>query len=125
MMMILSPTDQSDYKDFIEKYATVFAKLIQYLDDKSLLIRNARYKGRKALRILMKHYLSKGKSNLKPFTTVITQKQKTLTFSEFKVCLRSYEETDHMCYSHPQMNPTIYFKWKPHLKKLNQGINLG
>ena len=34
--------------------------------------------------------------NFKLFTTVITQKKKTLTFSEFKVCLRSYEETDHV-----------------------------
>ena len=35
--------------------------------------------------------------NFKPFTMVITHK-KTLTFSEFKVCLRSYEETESMCY---------------------------
>ena len=59
--------------------------------------------------------------NFKPFTMVITQK-KTLTFSEFKVCLRSYEETDHMCY--PHMNLTIYHKWRPHFKRLTQGINL-
>ena len=32
--IILSPIDQSDM-DFIEKNATVFAELIQYLDDKS------------------------------------------------------------------------------------------
>ena len=36
-------------------------------------------------------------SNFKPFATVITQKKKCLTFSEFKVCLRSYEDTDRMC----------------------------
>ena len=35
--------------------------------------------------------------NFKHFTTVKTQKKKTLTFSEFKVCLRSYEETERMC----------------------------
>ena len=34
--------------------------------------------------------------NFKHFTTVITQKKKTLTFSEFKVCLRNYEETVHI-----------------------------
>ena len=32
--------------------------------------------------------------NFKPFTMVITQKKKTLTFSKFKICLRSYEETE-------------------------------
>ena len=36
--------------------------------------------------------------NFKPFTMVLTQKKKTLTFFEFKVCLRSYEETEHMYY---------------------------
>ena len=34
--IIMSPTDQSDNMDFVEKNATVFAKFIQYLDDKSL-----------------------------------------------------------------------------------------
>ena len=37
--------------------------------------------------------------NFKPFT--MTQK-KTLTFYEFKVCLRSNEETEHMCYPPPR-----------------------
>ena len=53
-----------------------------------------------------------------------SEKKKTLTFSEFKVCLRSYEETEHMCYPHP-MNLIIYYKWRPHLKRLTQGINPG
>ena len=150
--IILSPTDQNDDIDFIENNATVFAELIQYLDDKSLSleVRDARDNGRKALIILREHHLSKGKPkvisfyteltsmrrlesksitdyiirtesisntlkeaeevisdglliamvlkgfplNFKPFTTVITQKKKILTFSEFKVCLRSYEETE-------------------------------
>ena len=39
--------------------------------------------------------------NLKLFTTVIIQKKKTLTFSEFKGCLRSYEETVCTCYPTP------------------------
>ena len=34
---ILSPTDQSDDMDFVEKNATVFAGLIQYLDNKSVI----------------------------------------------------------------------------------------
>ena len=51
--VILSPTDQSDVMDVVEKNATVFTKLIQYLDDKilSLVIRDARDNGRKALTI--------------------------------------------------------------------------
>ena len=61
--ILLSPKDLSDDIDFIEKNATVFAKLIQYLDDKSLslVIRDAWDNGRKALTILREHYLSKGK----------------------------------------------------------------
>ena len=49
--------------DFIEKNATIFTKLIQYLDDKSLslVIRDTWDNGRKALTILREHYLSKGK----------------------------------------------------------------
>ena len=48
--------------DFIEKNATVFAKLIQYLDDKSLLVmRDVKDDGWKALGILS-NYLSKGNS---------------------------------------------------------------
>ena len=34
--IILSPTDQNDDLDFVEKNATVFTEFIQYLDDKSL-----------------------------------------------------------------------------------------
>ena len=142
--IILSPIDQSDDIDFVEKNATVFTKLIQYSDNKSLslVIRDTRDNGRKALTILREHYLSKGKPkvislyteltflrrlesesitdytirkenisntlkeagevrsgrpliamvfkrlppNFKTFTTVISQKKKTLTFSELKVC---------------------------------------
>ena len=42
--IILSSTDQSDEMDFVKKSVTVFAALIQYLDDKSLslVIRDAR-----------------------------------------------------------------------------------
>ena len=64
--IVLLPTDQSDDMDFIEKNETVFAELIQYLDDKnlSLVIRDARDIGRKALTILREHYLSKGKRKI-------------------------------------------------------------
>ena len=48
--IILSPTDKDDGMDFVEKNATIFAKLIQYLDNKSLslAIRDAWDNGRKA-----------------------------------------------------------------------------
>ena len=60
--VIQSPTDQSDDMDFIEKNVTVFAGLIQFLDDKSLslVIRDARDNGKKALTILREYYLLKG-----------------------------------------------------------------
>ena len=41
---------------------------------------------------------------------VIIQKKKTLTFSEFKVCLRSYEETEHLCYPPDESNNILQLK---------------
>ena len=72
--IILLPTDQSDDMDFVEKNATLFAELIQYLDDKSLslVIRDARDNERKDLTILREHYLSKGKLKVIPLYTVLT-----------------------------------------------------
>ena len=32
-----------------------------------------------------------------------------MTFSDFKVCLRIYEERKHMCYTPSLMNPTVYY----------------
>ena len=190
--IILSPTDQSDDIDLVEKNAIVFAELIQYLDNKSLslMIRDAWDNGTKALTILREHYLSKEKPkfislyteltslrrlesesitdyiirtenvynalkeagevisdrlliamvlkelplNFKPFTTVITQK-KTLTFSEFKVCLRSYKKTEGMCLTTPlpdesnnilQMK-TTFKKINPRnkLRVMSRGLPLG
>ena len=54
--------------------------------------------------------------DFKPFTTVITQKKKTLT--EFKVGLRSYEETDRMCYHPPNESKNI-LQMKTIFKKIN------
>ena len=55
--IILSPTDQSDDMDFVERNATIFAELIQDLDNKSLLliIRDAQDNRRKALTVLREH----------------------------------------------------------------------
>lgn len=130
------------------KNADAFAEMIQCLDDRSLslIIRDAKDDGRKALGILREHYKSKGKPRVitlytelttlkmgddervtdymlraetaatslksadenisdslliatteyRPFSTVITQKDKQVTFSEFKVSLRSFEETQKM-----------------------------
>ena len=69
-----SSTGQSDDLDFVGKNATVFAELIQDLDDKSLslVIRDAWDNGRKALTILREHYLSKGKPKVISLYTVLT-----------------------------------------------------
>ena len=135
-----------------EKNAEAFAKLVQCLDDRSLslVLQDAKDKGRDALKILREHYLSKRKPRIislyteltslkktdeesvtdyiicaetaatslksagetiseslliamvlkglpakfKPFSTVVTQKDKNQTFTEFKVALRSFEETE-------------------------------
>ena len=128
-----------------------FAELVQTLDDRSLslIIREAKDDGRKALKILQKHYLPKGKpriitlyteltsltkstsetvtdyiiraesyasslrdakevisdsllvamvikglpSSFESFTTVITQKEAAISFSDFKVSIRNFEDT--------------------------------
>ena len=57
--------------------------------------------------------------NFKHFIMVITQKKKTLTFSEFKVCLRSYEETEHMCYPIPLDESNNILQMKTTFKKIN------
>ncbi|KAL7637430.1 UNVERIFIED_CONTAM: hypothetical protein RMT77_012158 [Armadillidium vulgare] len=131
--------------------AKVFAELVLVLDDRSLslIIRDAKDDGKKALKILHDHYLGSSKprvialyteltslklgsdedvtdyilraetaatflksagetvsdslliamvlkglpSGYRTFSTVIIQKERPLTFSEFKVALRSFEET--------------------------------
>ncbi|KAL4005186.1 hypothetical protein ACER0C_004899 [Sarotherodon galilaeus] len=69
------------------KNGEAYAELVQCLDDKSLslVMRDARNNGRKALEILREHYAGKDK----PRVT-----NDTVTFSEFKTKLRSYESTE-------------------------------
>ena len=55
--------------------------------------------------------------NFKPLTMVITQKKETLTFSEFKICIRSYEETERMCSSPDESNNLLQMKTT--FKKIN------
>ena len=59
----------------------------------------------------------------KSFTTVIIQKKKTLTFSEFKICLRSYDEAEHMCYPPDESNNISQMKTT--FKNINPRKKLG
>ena len=135
-----------------DKNARVYAELVQLLDDTSLslVIRDAKDDGKKALEILREHYLGTSKpriislyteltsltksegenatdyliraekaatslknagetisdsllvamllkglpSSYKTFSTVVTQREKEWTFVEFKVQLRSFEESE-------------------------------
>ena len=135
-----------------EKNKIAFAELLQCLDDKSisLIMREAKDDGRKALVILRKHYLLRGKPRIialyteltslvkkpsetitdyiiraenassqldlaeekvseglliamvmkglpkefTPFTAVILQKDEKLTFQDFKVALRNFEDSN-------------------------------
>ena len=61
--------------------------------------------------------------NFKPFTTVITQKKKTLTFSESKICFRSYEEKEHMCYPPDEFNNILQMETT--FKNINPRNKLG
>ena len=65
--------------DFSEKNKTVFADLVQYLDDKSLslVIRDARDDGRKALKILREHYLGSSAPRLIAMYTELTSLKKS------------------------------------------------
>lgn len=134
------------------KLAEAFAELIQFLDDRSLMLvmRDCKDNGRKALEVLREHYQSSGKPRVmslyaelsglqlreeesitdymirgetaatslktagenitdsllvamilkglppefKTFATVVTQRDTELSFSEFKVALRSFEESE-------------------------------
>ena len=62
--------------------------------------------------------------NFKPFTMVITQKKKTLTFSEFKACLRSSKEAECMCYLSTDESNNI-LQMKTTFKKINPRNKLG
>ena len=129
-----------------------FSELVQFLDDRSLslILRDAKDDGRKAMKILRQHYAGHGSqrilslyttlttlqkqseesltdyilraetaaaavksagktvdddllvamvlkglpANFKPFVVVITQQEKVMSFPDFKIALRNYEEND-------------------------------
>lgn len=72
--IILCQDDQKEDDDFMEKNATVFAELIQFLDDRSLslIMREAKDNGRRALQIMQEHYFSKGKPKIIALYTELT-----------------------------------------------------
>ncbi|PIK39827.1 hypothetical protein BSL78_23335 [Apostichopus japonicus] len=72
--IILPSEDEVDE----EKNAEAFAELVQCLDDRSLslVIRDAKDNGRRALEILREHYLSKGKSRIISLYTELTSLKK-------------------------------------------------
>ena len=146
-------TDGPEENDVdVARNADVFAEIVQCLDDRSLtlVMRDAKDDGRKAIEILREHYVGKGKprvialyteltslkmsedcgltdyvlkaetaaTSLKSageeisdsllvamvlkglpmqyntFKTVVTQSERDMSFTEFKVALRSFEETE-------------------------------
>jgi hypothetical protein len=170
---VIDPPPDEEGKEVVvdaAKNADAFAELIQCLDDRSLalVMRDAKNKGKEALKILKDHYLSKGKCRIislyteltslikgeaesvtdymlraetaatslktsgevisdslliamilkglpfefKPFSTVVTQKDKAHTFSEFKVALRSFEETDKLCREDTKENSVMKMSFK-------------
>lgn len=70
---------EEEDKDLDEKNEVAYAELIQVLDDRSLslVMRDARDDGRKALEILREHYAGKGKPRVISLYTELTSLQKT------------------------------------------------
>ena len=147
------------------KNEEAFAELVQCLDDRSLslIIRDAKDDGKKALEILREYYLGKSKPRIislyteltslkkgtdenvtdyiiraetaatslktagetisdsllvamvlkglpveyKTFSTVVAQKDKIMSFSEFKVALRSFEETEKCQQAHSSVEDSV------------------
>ena len=73
------------------KNSEVFAELVQVLDDRSLslIIRDARDDGRKAIRILRDHYLPKGKPRVITLYTELTSLTKQLSESVTDYIIRA------------------------------------
>jgi hypothetical protein len=149
---VIDPQGENPADPDVDKNKDSFAELVQFLDDRSLslVIREAKDDGRKALRILREHYKGKGKprvislyteltslkkeesesvtdyviraetaavalkhageevsdslliamilKGLPPgfgtFSTVVTQREREMNLTDFKVALRGFEETE-------------------------------
>ena len=70
--VVWSPKDQSDDMDFVEKNATVFAELIQFLVDSKFVFSNERCKRQWKKGTLRDFYLSKGKLKVISLYTELT-----------------------------------------------------
>ena len=157
-----------------DKNAQVFAELIQFLDDRSLslVIREAKDNGKKAMDILREHYIGKSKPRIislytelttlikgseetctdyliraetaatslknagetisdqlliamilkglpqdyKTFTTVVTQRDTPMNFTEFKVAIRNFEENE-KCNQKCDQDNVMKFKTKDNTSK--------
>ena len=173
---VFVPSEGEDELDEA-KNANGFAELVQHLDDRSLslIIREAKDDGRKALKVLREHYQGKGKPRIialyteltslkkgenetttdymiraetaatalksaeevisdglliamvlkglpisyKTFATVVIQREKPMTFSEFKIQLRNYEENEKSC--HPTEDKDNVMFVKPQKPKRFEG----
>ena len=171
LLNVLTGTEAPDDAKNVDSYA----ELVQLLDDRSLslVFRNAKDDGRKALKIIRDHYMGTGKpriislyteltslkmgtdervtdyanraetaanslkqagetvsdslliamllkglpSGFKTFSTVVTQRDTAMSFSEFKIALRNFEETEKANETHDSddnvMNITSKSKPKP------------
>ena len=73
-VFVKSPSEKEDEAPDEAKQADAFAELVQCLDDRSLslVIREARDDGRKALAVLREHYQGKGKPRIIALYTELT-----------------------------------------------------
>ena len=173
---VFVPSEGEDELDEV-KNANGFAELVQHRDDRSLslIIREAKNDGRKALKVLREHYQRIGKPRIialyteltslkkgenetttdymiraetaatalksaevvisdglliamvlkglpisyKTFATVVIQREKPITFSEFKIQLRNYEKNEKNC--HPTEDKDNVMFVKPQKPKRFEG----
>ena len=164
---VFVPSEGEDELDEV-KNANGFAELVQHLDDRSLslIIREAKDDGRKALKVRREHYQGIGKPRIiavyteltslkkgenetttdymiraetaatalksaeevisdglliamvlkglpisyKTFATVVIQREKPMTFSEFKIQLRNYEENEKSCHPTDDKDNVMFVK---------------
>ncbi|XP_074493118.1 uncharacterized protein LOC141768624 [Sebastes fasciatus] len=89
--ILKEPTTEDEEEDDEEKNDEAFAELIQFLDDKSLLLvmREAADNGREALKILRDYYASKGKPRVISLYTELTSLQKSSSESVTEYVIRA------------------------------------
>ena len=87
----IDPSSTTQLADHDDKNEEAFAELIQFLDDRSLslVMRDAKDKGREALSILREHYRGKGKQRIICLYTELTSLVKKSTESVTDYVLRA------------------------------------